>query len=245
MDAALYEAHERLEDTHWWFEGRRRVIHQVLKGQLAPRGDRRVLDVGCGTGGMFRLLKDFGSVEGVESSPDARARAQRRFPSERVSNGALPGDLPEGQWELITLFDVLEHVDEASASLEALRARLTPGGQLVVTVPAFQFLWSRHDEVNHHQRRYTEGQLVADLEAAGLRVTYSSYYNTFLFPAVLAARAAQRLVPALARNESADLEPTREPLNRALGLLFGAEALLLRRVRLPVGVSLIAVAQPR
>lgn len=243
MDAALYEAHEQLEGTHWWFEGRRRVIRQVLARQLASRPERRILDVGCGTGGMFPLLEDFGTVEGVESSLDARSRASRRFPSVRVLDGGLPNRLPEGTWDLVTLFDVLEHVEDDTASLRALMGRLAPGGQLVVTVPALQALWSHHDEVNHHKRRYTRRELDADLEAAGFRVTYSSYYNTLLFPAVLAARAAQRLVPSRAQNGRADLERTWEPLNRALGLLFGAEALLVGKVRLPVGVSIVAVAQ--
>ena len=242
MDASLYEAHERLEDTHWWFEGRRRVIRQVLRQALEASPTRRVLDVGCGTGGMFGLLSDFGAVEGVEASADARSRAARRFPQVRVFDGALPDGLPEGAWELVTLFDVLEHVDDAPASLRALGRRLSPGGQLVVTVPAFQFLWSRHDEVNQHKKRYTRGELIAELEGAGLRVRWASYFNTLLFPAVVAARLAQRLLPQGAAKEGADLEATWEPLNRALTVVFGAETALVRNVRLPVGVSIIAVA---
>jgi len=243
MDATLYEAHERLEDTHWWFEGRRRVIRQVLTQALhGPAASRRVLDVGCGTGGMFPLLAEFGAVEGVEASADARERARRRFPSVPVHEGGLPEGLPERAFELVTLFDVLEHVDDAAGSVRALARRLAPGGQLVVTVPAFQFLWSHHDEVNHHRRRYTRGELVAELEAGGLRVSWASYFNTLLFPAVLATRAAQRLAPWLAQGEGADLTPTPEPFNWALGHLFGAEARLVRRLRLPVGVSVMAVA---
>ena len=242
MERALLEAHDRLEATHWWFEGRRRVIAAVLRRWLAPVPSRTVLDVGCGTGGMFPLLQRFGRVEGAEVSAEARARASAKFPGVRVSPCALPGLLPPGPFDVVTAFDVVEHVAEAVESLEAMRARLRPGGQLVLTVPAFQFLWSRHDELNHHQRRYTRGLLRAQLTAAGLDLQYASYFNTVLFPAVAAVRAVHRLFPAL-EGEASDLAPAPPPLNWMLTRLFGAEARLVGRVPVPYGVSLIAVAR--
>jgi trans-aconitate methyltransferase len=247
MDAAMYEAHEKLEDRHWWFEGRRRVIGRVLATQLLPCAARRILDVGCGTGGMFPLLARFGAVQGAESSADARARAQRRFPLVPVSPCELPATLPQGRWDLITAFDVIEHVEEAVQSLQCLRARLAPGGQLVVTVPAFQFLWSHHDEVNQHKRRYTRRSLETQLEAAGFAVTFASYFNSLLFPAVAGVRVLQRLLPSRAagHEDPGDLTPTFAPLNFALTALFGAEARLLPGLRLPAGVSLVAVASSR
>jgi trans-aconitate methyltransferase len=243
----MYEAHEQLEDRHWWFEGRRRVIGKVLSTQLRPCPARRILDVGCGTGGMFPLLSRFGEVQGAESSADARARAQRRFPGVRVSACELPSALPEGQWDLVTAFDVIEHVDEAVQSLRTMRSRLQPDGQLVVTVPAFELLWSHHDEVNQHKRRYTRRVLEGQLAEAGFAVTFASYFNSLLFPAVAGVRVLQRLLPARAVEADAqgDLTPTFGPLNFALTALFGAEAKLLPRLRLPAGVSLVAVASTR
>jgi SAM-dependent methyltransferase len=243
MDAAEFEKHERLEADHWWFEGRRRCIAAVLETQLKTVPRRRILDVGCGTGGMFPLLKRFGAVSGAEFSPDARARATRLYPDVAVSACALPGDVPQGPFELITAFDVLEHLDEPQASARALAERLAPGGQLLVTVPAFQFLWSAHDVALQHRRRYSARLLREHLEAGGLRITWHSFFNSSLFPAVVAARLVGRLRSKNSAEGASDLKPLPKLLNGALTTVFGAEGRLLRTRRLPVGVSLIAMAE--
>ncbi|MBL9039257.1 MAG: class I SAM-dependent methyltransferase [Archangium sp.] len=238
----FYEAYARYEKTHWWFEGRRRIVRSVLERHLTPRRDRRILDVGSGTGGMVPLLRSFGTVDCVESSAEGRAFISTRYPDQRVLPGELPHDLPDGQWHAVTAFDVIEHVDDAVGSLQAMAQRLTPGGQVIVTVPALQFLWSHHDDVNQHKRRYTQSLLVEQLEAAKLRVTSVSYYNSLLFPAVAAARLVQKLRPRPAEADG-DLDPTPVLVNAVLTRLFAAERHLLSRVRLPVGISLVAVAQ--
>lgn len=243
MTPELYAAHERLEDEHWWFEGRRRVIREVLRRHVLPRKNRRLLDVGCGTGGMFPLLTEFGEVDGAEASPDALERARRKFPSRRIEACSLPHQLPEGTWDVITAFDVIEHVDHPIESLSTMRSRIPFDGQIVVTVPAFQFLWSHHDEVNQHRRRYSRLDLVSALSSAGLRVTFVSYFNTLLFPAVAGARLLERLRPARAQ-QGADLQEATPQVNRALTRLFGSERFVVGRMTLPFGVSLIAVAQP-
>jgi SAM-dependent methyltransferase len=243
MEAHLYEAHERLEDTHWWFEGRRRLIEKVMAANLRTREGRRILDVGCGTGGMFPLLQRFGSVDGAEYSADARERAARRFPSATISACALPNELPAGTWDVVTAFDVIEHVDDPEGSLATMRARLAPDGQVVVTVPAFQFLWSRHDEVNQHKRRYTRHLLEGQLVRAGFRVQFCSYFNSILFPAVAGVRAAQRLFKALDRGDGSDLDELNPVLNAALTTLFSLESKVVPGRPLPFGVSLIAVAE--
>lgn len=242
MTPELYEAHDRLEESHWWFEGRRQVIREVLKRHLLPRATRRILDVGCGTGGMFPLLSEFGDVAGAEASPDALERAQRKYPHKRLEACSLPDVLPGGTWDLLTAFDVIEHVDEPIASLRAMRERLTWDGQMVITVPAFQFLWSRHDEANQHRRRYSRLQLVSELSSAGMRVSYVSYFNSVLFPAVAAARLVERFFPP-AEAAASDLEETREPFNTVLKAVFSGEKHVVKRLPLPFGVSLIAVAQ--
>ncbi len=242
MKAELFERFERLEDTHWWFEGRRRVLERVLARTLLPRTARRLLDVGSGTGGMFPMLSKFGDVTLVEASADARARAARRFPGARLLAGALPDQLPDGAWDVVTAFDVLEHLEAPIEALRAMRSRLVYDGQLVVTVPAYQFLWSRHDDANQHFRRYSKTQLVSHLSSAGFRVAWVSYYNTLLFPAVASARFAERLLPSKFQGES-DLSETKEPFNRALQELFALERWAVGRVSLPFGVSLVAVAQ--
>lgn len=242
MNPELYDAHDRLEENHWWFEGRRQVIREVMKQHLLPRASRRILDMGCGTGGMFPLLTEFGAVDGAEASPDALERARRKFPGKRIETCALPDGIPDGTWDLVTAFDVVEHLDQPIESLRNMREHLAWDGQMVITVPAFQFLWSSHDEVNHHRRRYDRVQLVSHLSSAGLKVTFTSYFNSWLFPAVAAARLVQRVLPAR-KEATGNLDETREPINAALKALFGSEKHLVKRASLPFGVSLIAVAQ--
>lgn len=243
MNPEMYDAHDRFEENHWWFEGRRQVIREVMRTHLLPRGERHILDVGCGTGGMFPLLSEFGMVDGAEGSEDALARARRKYPQRRIEPCLLPDGIPQGTWDTLTAFDVIEHLDEPIESLRAMRSHLTWDGQMVITVPAFQFLWSKHDELNHHRRRYSRLELVSQLSSAGMKVTYSSHFNSVLFPAVALTRFAQKLVPALSRDETGNLKETAAPLNLALTALFGGEKHLLKRASLPFGVSLIAVAQ--
>jgi 2-polyprenyl-3-methyl-5-hydroxy-6-metoxy-1,4-benzoquinol methylase len=192
---------------------------------------------------MFPMLMEFGEVDGAEASPDALARARRKFPGHRIESCALPHTLPQGTWDVVTAFDVIEHLDEPIESLRLMRTRLPFDGQVVVTVPAFQFLWGHHDEVNQHRRRYSRLELVSQLSSAGLRVTFCSYYNALLFPAVAGARLLERFLPSKARSEDSDLEETPGPVNRVLTTLFGSERLAVGRASLPFGVSLIAVAQ--
>ena len=122
MDPHLYEVHERLEADNWWFEARRQIIKEALQRAAPGRTDLKLLDVGSGTGGMAPMLSGFGQVEGVEGSPDALERARRRFPDFTFHPGELPDGLPQGHWNLITAFDVLEHLDQPVAAL-AVSAR--------------------------------------------------------------------------------------------------------------------------
>lgn len=242
MDATQYEAHEKLETSHWWFDARREIIRETLGRALPRREGLKLLDVGCGTGGMAPMLASFGEVEGVEGSPDALERARRRFPAFTFHAGSLPDGLPQGQWDCITAFDVLEHLDQPVAAIAQLKQRLKPEGAFVCTVPAMPMLWSEHDALNHHRRRYTASTLRGHLEAGGLHVEWLSYFNTLLFPAVAAARVLGKVLPKKDAGES-DLKATPEPLNTLLRTLFASERFVLRQRSFPVGVSLIAIAR--
>ena len=244
MEAHLYSELARQEDRHWWFQGRRAVLRSVLDRHLPPP-PRRILDVGCGTGGNLRLLREFGEVEGLELSDVALELCRERVgPEIKLRRGAIPGDIPQGgRYDAVTALDVLEHLDDPVAAVNAIRGALRPGGTLICSVPAFAFLWSSHDEVHHHRRRYTQPLLRAHLEAGGLRVRWSSYFNTLLFAPIVAARAVGRLRGRTGDGRGSDLADVPRPLNKALAVLFASERHLLTLARLPVGVSLVAVAE--
>jgi SAM-dependent methyltransferase len=188
---------------------------------------------------MLEALGRFGDAVGVETDPALRARALERGLDVRV--GALPDAIPleAGRWDAVCLFDVLEHVDAEAAALAACRRLLAPGGRLFVTVPAYAWLWSRHDEVLGHRRRYTAGRLRRVAEAAGLVVERLTYFNTLLAPAIVAVRLAR----AALRRPGHDLDRPAPLLNRALAACFAAEARLLRWMSPPFGISILLVAR--
>lgn len=245
MDLELYEQHARLEHDHWWFVARRAIIGAVLDRHLRPATDRRLLDVGCGTGGMLPLLARFGTVTGIEGEPIAFERCRASFAQIDVRLGQVPADVPaDGSFDVVSAFDVIEHIDDDVGALAALRSAVRPDGLVVVTVPALPWLWSDHDDVNGHKRRYTRRRLLASFEQAGLEVTAISYFNTVLLPLVAAARLGQRLRRRPVTPHSDFTMPPRW-LNRALTSLMAGERSAVAGRGLPLGVSLIAVAAPR
>lgn len=242
MDRAVYERMEEIDGTHWWFVARRRIVGALIRKEFGGRRDLRILEVGCGTGSNIPMLREFGTVEAVEPDDQARAVAARRT-GVSIQGGYLPAgvNLEDGAYDLIVLLDVLEHIPDDSGALGGLHAKLAPGGKLLVTVPAMPWLWSAHDEAHHHQRRYTGGALRQVLGNSGFSLRYQSHFNSLLFPLVVAARAVGKLT----RREGGDDAMPSPLVNRLLKGIFGLERLWIGRLRLPVGVSLAAVAEPR
>jgi SAM-dependent methyltransferase len=240
VDDIVYEELATVEGRHWWFQGRRRILRDVIGRHWRPVGEvRPIVDIGCGTGEMLDMLLEFGPVIGLDASPIAVRHCRDRF-GDRVDVrlGRIPDDLPSDA-PLVTAFDVVEHLEDDEGALSAIRQSLAPGGVFICTVPAFSFLWSGHDEVHHHYRRYTRRTLRRRLESAGFRIERMSYFNTFLFPAAALVRLAHRFALRAGRRSDASIPPA--VVNRVLLGLFGAERWLLRVTSLPVGISLLAV----
>ena len=242
MDESLYRALARLEDHHWWFTARRRILARVVR-HWVPIGST-VLDVGCGTGGLLSDLSNDYVVRGIDSSVRALEACRARGITEAVEGTAMDsstwGPLPV---DAVCLLDVIEHLDDDVATLRAARESLRPGGYVMTTVPAFQWLWSGHDTANHHRRRYSLGQLNQVHREAGLRRAYATYFNTLLFPAAL----AERLLSKAARRNgaSAGLRAPPNLLNFSLHTIFSMESLPIEsgRIRAPLGLSVLCVAQ--
>jgi SAM-dependent methyltransferase len=244
MDPSMYRAFAELhERRHWWFVGRRRIVASILTSVLGSRRNLEILDIGCGTGGMIPLLTRFGRVTGIDPSQDAIRYSNERYAGQaRLLRVDFPRELPPLQrYDVVTLFDVLEHLDDDREALRKAAGLLGPGGLLVVTVPAHRFLWSAHDEINQHRRRYARAELHSRIREAGLSVLRMTYFNAFLFPAVWAERRRRRS-KAQSGDRRSDFRIQKDWINNLLAAVFGAERFLLRAFDLPVGVSLLAIA---
>ena len=239
MDRAAYTSMSEQEGDHWWFVARRAIIDSLIRSHVPLPDDARILEAGCGTGGNLALLAAHGTLDALEYDAEARALAVGRGIAERVEPGMLPDAIGFGgtSYDMIALLDVLEHVDDDVASLRALGERLIEGGRILLTVPATPWLWSDHDVLHHHKRRYTQQGLTAVAAQAGLSVQASGYFNTLLFPLAVVQRLSHQL---LRREAALDARPA-PWLNRGLERIFAAEQHLLGRIRFPIGLSLYAV----
>jgi SAM-dependent methyltransferase len=231
-----------VEESHWWHIGRRRIIASFVKeicDQVTHRR-ARILDVGCGTGANLALLSEFGQAEGVDVSPDALAFCRKRG-LENVRLGAaesLPWE--DDEFDLVTAFDVVEHMDDDVAGLREMRRVLRPGGRLLLFVPTFMFLWGVQDEVSNHRRRYRLAELRRAVTAAGFEVERTTHANITFFLPVLLGRKLMRLTGIRTETENSINIPA---LNRVFGAVLGAERHWLRHLNIPFGVSGLCVAR--
>ena len=242
MESWRYGELYELEDRHWWFRGRRRVVWSLLQRAQMPPAPR-ILDAGCGTGRNLMEFGRLGEAEGVDASDEAVSFCHRRGLTGVRS--AVLEQLPfeDGQFDLILATDVIEHLEDDRQALAELRRVAAPGARLVITVPAYRWLWSQHDISHHHRRRYTLSRLSERVEASGWRPLVRSYYYSAVLPVVAAVRTVHRLRPGPEPKSDLALGP---PLvNRLLERVVAVEAKLIERgVRLPAGVSVGLVCTP-
>jgi SAM-dependent methyltransferase len=241
LEKVVYEAMRDVQARHWWYSARRRILDQTLE-RVRDSGvpDGVIYDLGCGVGANLAMLKRFGTCVGVDSSPEAVAYCHELGHHEvlRSDLERLEGLTPDSG-NVVLLADVLEHLDDVDGCLRSVRTLLKPGGAVVITVPAFMFLWSGLDELAHHRRRYTERELRQSV-GRHFEIEWSTYFNTLLFLPAYACRVLER---ALGRDGSDESRVPPWPFNDLLRSVFAAETHLLERTRLPFGVSVLCVAR--
>jgi SAM-dependent methyltransferase len=239
MDIGFYEQFSNIQDKHWWFSSKRRIVSDLLS--IKGFRNQEILDVGCGAGLMLQELVKFGHVRGMDGSEEAIRFSSKVFQGE-IKLGSLPDliPFPSEQFTLVTALDVIEHVDDDVAALIAIKNVMKKDGSLLITVPAYQFLWSKHDDLNEHKRRYTKNELEQKLKLAGFNLEKISYYNTLLFPLIASIRMINKF---LRLNEGSDVEMPGKFINFVLKNIFLLEKYWLRHFVFPFGVSLIAIAK--
>jgi len=241
MERIVYQQMAELDDRHWWYRARRRILAELIRREVHPAADSRILEIGCGTGHNLAMLSGFGHVDGLELDDEAAALSEKR-----LGRVIIRSPLPElegvsNDYDLIGAFDVIEHIDDDHAALAAIATRLKPGGKFMMTVPAHPWMWTAHDVANHHKRRYSKRSLRALVEGSPLRLDKIGYFNSLLFPLAIVERAASKLRGKDDGNVS--LPP--RPLNNLFEAVFASERYLVGRLPLPPGLSLFAVASAR
>lgn len=239
MDRIVYDRMAAHDSTHWWYRARRDILADYITRYAALPADARILEIGCGTGHNLRMLAQFGEIDAIEIDAAAREIASARL-GKPVGAAPLP-ELPgvdRGAYDMIAVLDVVEHIDDDIGALKAMADCLKPGGKILIAVPAHGWMWSAHDVVNHHKRRYSKASLDAAIRAAGLKHNGLRWFNSLLFPVAVAARLAGKLTG----KDDSDDSPPAGPINKALETLFRVERHLVGRLPMPPGLSIVTLA---
>jgi SAM-dependent methyltransferase len=241
MERIVYQQMAELDDRHWWYRARRRILAELIRREANLPADARILEIGCGTGHNLSMLGGFGHIDGLELDDEAAALSEKRL-GRKVMRSPLPAlaEVP-GDYDLIGAFDVIEHIDDDTAALAAIATKLKSGGKFIMTVPAHPWMWTAHDVANHHKRRYSKAALRKLVEGSPMRLDKIGYFNSLLFPLAVAQRAASKL----RGKDNGDVSLPAAPLNRSLEAVFASERYLVGRLPLPPGLSLFAVASAR
>ena len=246
MDRKMYDYLKFMnESSNWWYRGRRSVLDALMRYFLPKDKKLDILDIACGMGSVLYFLSKYGRVFGVD--PDVKAveySKSKSFNPSLVTVGELPNNISfDILFDCVAALDVIEHVKDDVNALEFINQKLLKkGGFLFITVPAFQFLWSPHDEMNLHYRRYTKSELKIKLEKSGFRILKISYYNTLLFPLIAAVKLLSHF--RISKAPKAHTERPMNPImNALLFSIFNLESYFIRMANFPFGISLVVVAQ--
>lgn len=252
MQKEFYTEYYQVEDKHWWFVGRRQIILTLLDQRFRLGSqDHNILDVGCGTGTMLTYLARYGKVVGIDADAAAISFCRDRGLQNVLQYDGLRFPFEDSRFDLVTMFDVLEHIEDDNFALREILRVLKPSGTFMLTVPAYPILWGAQDEISQHKRRYVASQLRAKLKNSCFSIDKLSYFNSFLFPGIAAVRLLRRVLKT-GRTSAADLKSDftltkgRGALNSLLSSLFGLERYVVAGPGFPFGISIIAIAnRPR
>lgn len=241
MKSYLYQEIYDLQSKHWWFLSKRKIVLSLVDRYMNKNKINKILDAGCGCGLMLKDLQKYGQVFGMDYSEDAIQFSKQLFQGE-VKQGALPNKVPYAKesFDIILALDVIEHIEEDAEAINSLRELLVEDGIVIITVPAYMFLWSSHDAVHEHKRRYTKKELEQKIKISGFNVIKSSYYNTLLFPPIFLARFINKILKI---KEHSDAQMPNKFINEVLKGIFSVEKIILKHFNMHFGVSIVMVVR--
>ncbi len=246
MDRSAYDRWFELEDRHFWRIAKRELILELVekwKPQPQPGEALKLLDIGGACTLLTRELGRFGDITLVEHDEKTAQFAAETLGLD-VLHGSLPDRLPvSGPFDVVTLIDVLEHIDDDVAAARAVHDIMRPGGLLVASVPAVPLLWGEHDISVHHKRRYMAGTLRPVLERAGLIIERMTYHTSLLFPAVFAQRMWSRLHKGIKEHAEYPVKVPPAIINRPFYSIMNLERRLMRHFDMPIGSSVVAICR--
>lgn len=241
MELQAYSNIFEIEERLWWYRGRRKVCFGLLDRYLSNAGGLDILDVGCGTGYNLGLLGRYGRARGVDMSPEALRFCRERGVTDVTLHDAGTMPFEDETFDLLTAFDVIEHIEDDRGALTEFRRLLKDDGWMLIYTPALPWMYNEHDRKVHHKRRYLKEELGEKIDSAGFEIVHLSYVNLLILPVVLLARAVFKLFP----REHAEMEVPAEPLNWFFTQLCLAESFLVNGAGLPYGMTLVALARKR
>ena len=231
----------QFENTHWWFVARRQILDKLISFFVKKDSPFNSLEIGAATGGNLMMLSKYGHLHAIEYDNDSCEQANKRNIC-KVIQHELPNKLPFSQkFHAMFMFDVLEHIEEDVQTLKCLKDHLAADGTLFISVPAYQWLWSDHDEISEHKRRYTLSNLKQKCSESGYTIEYASYFNTFLFPLI----AITRFLNNLTGKKGSDISIPSPSVNKCLTYIFAFERYFLPSLRFLFGVSIFIVLRNR
>jgi SAM-dependent methyltransferase len=246
LNPSEYELMFQVEQKHWWYLGMQGITETLLRDRYPNRGNLDILDAGCGTGfAMTGYLPNYGTVTGIDISRLALDFCLQRGASRLGRGSVLQLPFADACFDLVTSFDVLyeDSVLDDDAVLEEFFRVLRPGGRVLLRLPAYDWLRGQHDRVIHTARRYQRRQVISMLQASKFEVELASHANMFLFPMALIKRVFDQLFKN--HPPTSDLAFPVGPVNALLGKILALEAPLIRKYRLPFGLSIIAIAKKK
>lgn len=242
MEEQEYSTMFELENDYWWFVARRRLVQEIVKKEAAQFDDPKIFDVGCGTGANLAAFSEYGKSFGIDMATSAikfcRSRGLTNLVISKVESLAYLSE----SFSIITALDVLEHIDDDIAAMKELYRVCKVGGTLLVTVPAYGFLWSEHDEALHHRRRYAAYELRNKLSLAGFNVERCTYFITFFFFPILIIRILQSIFKNSTHPKTSHIQLPKL-INQLLIAVLAFEQWLLHFINLPFGVSIVCIAR--